>query len=653
NLLSQIVAFPVAITDTFFSKPETLQKGSGELFSLAIDPHACTGCGICAEVCDEGALTMQTHTPELNAAAEATFDLWEKLPDTSPDTIRRLQHDEDYDSFAAILLSRHFYLSMTGGSRSEERASAKMVVHLLTALTESLVQPGMAGWSSKIEELAKDLSEKIHEKLGDALPGEDSAALWKAIAEAGGRRLPLDELVDKLSREEHLKLVDTEALQRKLDLVSDLKELHWILTEGPNGMGRSRLGLAVQGGDLPWAGAYPFNPFLAPVFLPAGNMTPGLAQGLFQGYLRHALDNIRLLRRAQLEANDKYQPGVHAAQIARLDWADLAEEEKQLVPPLLLVGDKNALGEAAIASLMNLLATDWPVKIVLLDTAGYAADGGTPRQLTESGALILQALAWRKAYVFKGSAGDKKVLFNGLLKGMRRQGPALFDLLAPAPERHLPACRTTLAGLAWQTRAFPSFQHMPEEDEGYLSSSISLDGNPSPAENWHRQTLRFESKREEKTQEYSLTFADWLFTLKDWQTEFRPAQPGEKTLPVAGYLALEAGARGGVLPVVFTVNETRELQEMVASPKVTAATSAALSQWNTLREIAGTLTPYPEKLWKEAEAALTEKYEEKMAALKAEYEEKMARQEADFMEKTKVKLREKLLALSRQKFPQD
>jgi pyruvate/2-oxoacid:ferredoxin oxidoreductase alpha subunit/ferredoxin len=647
NLLNQIVAFPVAITDQFFNHPETLEKGSGELFSLAIDTNACTGCGICAEVCEDEALTMQTLTPELNAATQATFDLWEQLPGTSSGTIRRLQLDEDYDSFAAILLSRHFYLSMTGGSQSEEGAPAKMMLHLLTALTESLVQPGLAGWSSELEELSNTLSEKIHEKLGEALPGEDSHALWKAIAEAGGRRLPLDEIVGKLSRGEHLKLVDTKTLQRKIDLVNDLKELRWILTEGPNGMGRSRLGLAMHSGGLPWAGAWPFNSFMAPVFLNAKGMTVDLAFGLFQGYLRHILDNIRLIRRAQMEAKDQYTPEVHAPKIASLRWEDLTKEEKQLVPPLLLVGDKKALGQNATASLMQILATDWPVKIVLLDTAAYPADEHPARHLAESNVLLLQALAWRKAYIFKGSAGDSKTLFAGLLKGMRRSGPALFDLLAPANEKHLTENWTTLPSLALYTRTFPAFRHEPEEDGGFLSSSISLEGNPSPTENWHRQTLRYESEGEEQILNYSATLANWLFTLKDWQAEFRPALPDEKTTPVANFLKLETSARSGILPVVFGLNEARDLREMVASPIVVAATEAALSQWNTLREIAGTLTRYPEKLWKEAEAELKKKYDEKVAALKAEHEEQMARQEADLMGNVKVKLREKLLMLSR------
>ncbi len=447
--------------------------------------------------------------------------------------------------------------------------------------------------------------------------------------------------------------MDTDALQRKLDLVNELKELQWVLTEGPNGLGRSRYGLAVLNEGLPWAGKFPFNPFLAPAFLPADGLTPELARGLFQGYLRHALDNIRLLRRAKLEVNDKYQAGVHAAQIASLDWEGITEEEKQLVPPLLLVGEAQALDASAQTALLELLGTEWPIKIVLLDPAGCDAGERVAEQIAAANVLLLQALAWRKAFVFKSAVSDSKNMFTGLVKGLRQPGPALFSLLAPANEKHLTANWTTLPRLGLCTRAFPVFGHIPEKKAGLLATSISLEGNPSPAENWHSEPMNYVEDGEEKVVNYSLTYADWLLTQKAWQSEFRPAAPDEKTTPLADYQTLDDAARNGILPVVFVVNETRELQKLVASPKVLEAAEEALSQWNTLREIAGTLTPYPEKLWKEAEAALTKKYEEKMATLKAEYEKEMARQKTDFMEEAKVKLREKLLALSQQKIPQE
>ena len=411
NLLSVLAGFPVAVTDEFFHKNETLEKGSGELFSLAIDPHACTACGLCAQICPEDALRMNEQTPELLGHIERNFNLWEKLPDTNSDTVRRQLHSEEYNSFAAVLLSRFNYLSMTGGSLSESGAPTKTLMHWLTALTESAVQPGVVEQVREVEKLIELLSENIHEKLSGALPKEDSTALWHAIAEAKGKRLPFDEIVGKLGTEEHLKLVDTALLQRKIQLTNDLKELRWILTEGPNGMGRSRFGLALSGGTLP-DNAYPFNPFTTPVVFDNNGVTAELASGLFQGYLRHALDNLKLLRRAHLEAKDQYLPDVHAQKIAALRWQDLKEAEKRLVPPMLLVGSRDSFLDKNFTQLNTLLSGDFPIKIIVLNDGQLPCHGNAAVHFSKKQHTATISNVIAKSLCLSGSYGWQPASFH-------------------------------------------------------------------------------------------------------------------------------------------------------------------------------------------------------------------------------------------------
>ena len=649
NLSSVLSDFPVAVTEAFFHQNETREKGSGELFSLTIDPHACTACGLCAQICPEDALTMTAQTPELLAQTERNFNLWEQLPDTASDTIRRQVNDGDYDPFAAVLLSRFNYLSMTGGSLSESGAPAKTLLHWLTALTESAVQPGVVEQVREVEKLIESLSENIHEKLSGALPKEDSSALWNAIGEAQGKRLPMDEIFGKLGAGKHLQLLDTAILQRKIQLVNDLKELRWLLTEGPNGMGRSRFGLALHDGSLPGA-AYPFNPFTTPVIFDKNGVTAELAEGLFRGYLRHALDNLRLLRRARLEAKDQYQPDVSAQKIAALRWQDLEEGEKRLVPPMLLLGSRDSFLDKNFTQLNSLLAGDFPIKIIVLNDGQLSPDGDAAVNFSKNNTLLLSAMALRKAFVFQGVMDGGKVLFNNLVKGLQRPGPAFFHLLAPDHGQHTAVDWTQLPKLALETRAFPFFAFDPVKKGGFLSTQTSLEGNPSQEENWHKTVLNILTEVEEKPQPYTLTLADWLFTQVDWASHFRPALADEaNTLSVAELLKLEPQAREGKVAVIFTLGENGELQRWVASRQVVEAAQAAENQWHTLREIAGTLTPYPEKLWKEAEAELTKKYDAKLADVRADYESQLAEKEAAVMADVKVKLREKLLALSRKK----
>ena len=47
----EIAGLPVARTGAFFDRPEADSPGSGELFTLAVDPEACKGCGLCVISC--------------------------------------------------------------------------------------------------------------------------------------------------------------------------------------------------------------------------------------------------------------------------------------------------------------------------------------------------------------------------------------------------------------------------------------------------------------------------------------------------------------------------------------------------------------------------------------------------------------------------
>ena len=457
----------------------------------------------------------------------------------------------------------------------------------------------------------------------------------------------MDEIFGKLGDGQHLQLLDTAILQRKIQLVNDLKELRWLLTEGPNGMGRSRFGLALHDGSLPGA-AYPFNPFTTPVIFDKNGVTAEMAEGLFRGYLRHSLDNLRLLRRARLEAKDQYQPDVHAPKIAALRWQDLEEGEKRLVPPMLLVGSRDSFLDKNFTQLNSLLAGDFPIKIIVLNDGQLSPDGDAAVNFSKNNTLLLSALALRKAFVFQGVMDGGRVLFNNFLKGLQRPGPAFFHLLAHDHGQHTAVDWTQLPKLALETRAFPFFAFDPVKKGGFLSTQTSLEGNPSADENWHKAELNFIEKDEQKSQSYILTLADWLFTQVNWTSHFRPALEDEaNTLPIAELLKLEPSAREGKVAVISTLGENGELQRHVASRQVVEAAQAAENQWHTLREIAGTLTPYPEKLWKEADAELTKKYEAKLADVKVDYESQLAEKEAAVMGEVKVKLREKCLTQSR------
>lgn len=489
----------MAALDDYQGFPAAAFREGGELFSLLVNPHSCTACGVCVEVCPEDALAMTGQTPDLLETYARRFRLWEQLPDTASDTIERLNRDHDYDPFAALLLSRHFSQAMAGGSATEEGAPAKAIMRLVTATAESAVQPHYLNWISELDQLADSLGQNIHAKLSSALPSDDSAALRKALLEAKGKKVPLDELVGNLGEGNRLQIVDTAMLQRKIQLESNLKDLRWALADGPAGTGRARYGLVICTADLPWLKEYPYQPFSAPVWVcdPQNGMAE--VQGLILGQMRNLLDELRLVRRARLEIRDAYRADIHDAQIAALSWDDLDEKERRLLPPTLVVADAQNLSGAGMRQILELLSSGWPVKIALLGD-GLTLPGGRASGVE---GLLFAAMNLRKPLVFQGNMKARRRFFKGLAAGLQSAGPALFHLLAPKPEQHnIPASRwPELYHIALKSRAFPTVLFEPRPDMAFFSEGFSLKGNP-PEE---------------------LPFSAWLQTQRAWNEQ--PAGP--------------------------------------------------------------------------------------------------------------------------------
>jgi pyruvate/2-oxoacid:ferredoxin oxidoreductase alpha subunit len=642
-VIAEIGSLPVAITGTFYNIPNALDQGSGELYSLVVNPSACTGCSICANISE--AITMETQDSENLGTATGLFKLWEQLPDTAGDTINRLYHDENYSSLAAMMLSRSYFMTMTGASDSENNNPYKTLLHIVTATTESVVQPKIIGQIKSIDALIESLSDNIHGKLSKALPKEDLTDLSKTLKKAHGRKLTFQEVVNQITAAGQTKLIDTTSLDRKTDLVDSLKNLKWALSEGPTGVGRSRFGLLVAGANsMGWAKQYPANNFTSPAFIHWHGSAPEKALGLFYGQLRFLLDNIKLLRRAELESKDKYDPSIHDQEIAELSWDDLTADEKDLLPPILLVGERDDLDEAGWSSLNKLLVEKYPLKVFLLDhvvSPNHAPVASL--SLTNSG--IFSAMALRTAFVFQGGMGNIDHLFDGLLTGLDKTYPALFNLYATKFEKHGVTNINWLpyASLAFNSRAFPCLSFNPEEKDNFLNGAINLDGNKSIKEDWITDEVTI---GDDETLEYQISWADWAYTQREWQTEFRPVDTDEDNVLVPEYLLLDDKARNGKVPVIMR-SQPDGLNHYSASKKVVEMTEAVLINWQTLQELARVVARIPGKLKDELTREISNKYEREIAELKNNYEQQLYEKEAKQTELLRQQLKEKLVALSR------
>ena len=652
-ILNSIIGdFPIAVTEPFFHQKKRQEKGSAQLFSIAIDPNACTGCGLCAAVCQDDALQMTSPEPAVVRQLEDTMSLWEQLPDTPSETINQLIREPAYNSFTATLLSRHFYLSLSGGATSEAGAPAKSLVHWLTAVLESVMQPKVEVQAKELEQQVEELAKNIHQHLSNALPKRDFQFSDTALASFEEGKLPLEDVIRQLDAEPQAQIVDATALRRKVDLLNDLKALLWAVREGPAGGGRARYGLVLSDNEaMPWADDYPFNAFTSPVLWHWDGSAPERLLGILNGQARHVLDTVRLLRRSTLESKNKYRPELHDQEIGTLDWADLSEAEKELLPPVLLLGDTHLFSGQSHRALGGLMSSGLPVKAVILDDAAVPAGGAAAAWLSAAQMAWASAATLQHTFLLKGNLAENPAIFEQLRDGLNRSEPALFHLLAPRPEQHTSeeVFWPKLSQLALQTRAFPSLLFDTEGKGLYLSAATNLEENPEPEADWMSMALLYKEGKTEKEQPYVLTYADWLFTLKAWQPYFQAFKPEDGSpVSVAEYLSLDEKGRKGKTPTISFVDEQGSLQLYITAPEVVSATRQALRQWSSLRELAGLRSPFPQKVREELENELTQKYEKEIAELKTSYEAKLQEQEKVLMEEVRIKLREKLLALSRQ-----
>jgi len=259
-------------------------------------------------------------------------------------------------------------MSMVGASDSEKDAPYHNLLNIVTATTESVIQPKIVNQIKQIDGLIDALSENVHKKLSQSLPKDNLDQLAKSLKKAEGKKMSFSEVVTEIGEGVNNKMIDTKALGRKTDLVDSLKNLKWVLSEGPTGVGRSRYGMLIAGdSSMDWAKQYPANNFTNPSVIHWNGSAPEQTLGLFHGQLRYLLDNIKLMRRAELEAKDKYDTALHNIQIAELSWDDLSDDEKKLVPPVLLVAERDDLNESGWSSLNKLLAQKYPVKVFLFD----------------------------------------------------------------------------------------------------------------------------------------------------------------------------------------------------------------------------------------------------------------------------------------------
>lgn len=455
---------PVALTAPFFHDVERQRPGAGNLLVLALDADACKGCMLCVAACAPQALRPQPRDDAAVQRARLGAAAWRELPDTAGSVIAAACELPEPGLLGGLQLSRHCLQALAPGDDAEPGSGARLALRSALAVAEAHLQPRLQQHLQQLDELIAAHGKRIRELLAAALPADDLDALHDGLATLGHGAVALSALATRLDQVCSSGRVDAARLQGLVDTARALADLRWRLARGATGRGRARAGVLLAGAATAFAGRFPWNPFTAPVVLDAGPDAGYRALGLLRGQAEAIAADFALLRRARA----LLQPGAPGPR--RLAFVELTAAERELCPPLWLCADAAALQHGGLQQLGAVLASELPIKVLLLQDRTSA----TP---PPSAALL--ALAWRRVFVLQSSISRPDHFAAGALAACKHQGPALLQVLAPSPAAAgaAPDRALALAEAAVQDRSFPLLRYDPALP-GAFGEKLSLAGNP-------------------------------------------------------------------------------------------------------------------------------------------------------------------------------
>ena len=610
RLAEALEPYRFSLTRAFWDLPEGDAPGTGGLLSITVDPDTCKGCGECIAVCEDDALREVVQTRESVATLRARKEFWHALP-TTPAHHRHLEDlEQAIGVLDHLLLDKEIYGAFVSGDGACLGCSEKTVLRLFVATTEALMQPRVARHVARLKDLLARLERHLALALVHEIDVEDTAFL-RRLADAGEDDLTLARLAGASEAGGAGEVIDRAWLKRTAGLVAELKDLIWRYEEGPGGRGRARMGmLNATGCSSVWGSTWPWNPYPFPWANHLFQDAPSLAMGVFEAHMAKMARGFRTIRLAEAELAGE-DTARHEADLARFGWEDFTDEEYALCPPVAVVGGDGALYDIGFQNLSRAMMSGKPLKVVVLDTQVYSNTGGQActsgflGQISDMAAfgaaqrgkeeirkeIGLVAMGHRTTYVAQGTIGHPSHLIESFVEGLAARRPALFNCYTSCqPEHGIGDDRGhAQARLAVESRAYPLFRYDPARGPD-PAACLDLTGNPARREDWPRQQLRYREHGREKTLELPMTFADFAATENRFRKHFRtvPADAWhEDMVPLADYLELEADAREGKVPWIWSAAPDGTRLRLAVDDTLVAATEDRRDFWRMLRALAG------------------------------------------------------------------
>ncbi|MDP2809690.1 MAG: 2-oxoacid:acceptor oxidoreductase family protein [Rhodocyclaceae bacterium] len=567
KLVEALAVYPAAKTRPFFDAMEKTTPGSGGLYSVVVDPWKCTGCLECVAVCGPGALVAHEQDAALVETLQACFEFMSKTPNTPP----RFTDDAILPNGETkrLLLDRGNYYATTGGHGACRGCGEVTAIRLVMATNRAIHEKRRRSHIRELENLIEGLNAKQ-----SALPTERQTRIVSAIAQ----------------------------LSKRL----------YLFESGPSGNGPANAVIAnATGCSSVYASTYPFNMYNDPWVNSLFHDNTPLAKGMFEGISAAVVEDVRALRIARLELNDAYDPAVHDKALRYLACNQFTAEETGLMPTVMTIGGDGATYDIGFGALSRILATDTPIKMLVLNTGAYSNTGGQAStasllgqdsDLARFGAAhsgkqesrkefgLLAAFHPNVLVVQTCTALTGHFLKNAMAFLTYTDAPAVLDVYTPCQPEHGIAddASNRQALLAVQSRMSPVFVHDPRRGKT-LHDWFSLDGNPDIDKTWTTTTIEhLDDKGKVSLLETPLTPASFALGEGRFKKHFKKlAADAADAVAIEVYVDLDSAAREGKTPFVWSTDAKRRLIKMSVSATLVALVEERRKNWQLLQYLGG------------------------------------------------------------------
>ena len=341
--------------------------------------------------------------------------------------------------------------------------------------------------------------------------------------------------------------------------------------------------------------------------------------------LRLLTDFFKAVAITRLELDNRYKEETYDDYFNTFDVSYLSAQDLALCPPVLLNLRCSDLGQKEGAALLDILAADLPVKVLIQVDEIYVRKvraGQSGIAINWPARLASLAMSMTRSYVLQSPVSRLAALHQGFLDGLAYNGPALFSVYVGNDQNRASLPRFFDAGSAQEARVFPVLTFNPGNGPT-LIERLDIGNNNQLDQDWPTDTFRYRAAdNAEKSLDLKFTPAGFLLNDKRFSDQFwcvPQACLHENMLPLPGYLDLDGNAAGDKIPYIRAIDTEGAIHRVIMTRQVVAMVRECAAFWRHLQELGGINNSYTLQQVATAKTRLEAEQQQALAAIEEKY----------------------------------